>query len=266
MKTILFKSLALCAALIGSSFVFAEDPNNENWNVNDSVVVKKSTTHYLTGEEPSTWVYERQHSIQQVGSKRFEEGILLREAYSWVGADDVTLADGTPLNGGAANGGQDKNANKHYSISDWHVGDTIMIKPETKHYLTGEEPSTWVYDREHTIQAIGSNRFPEGILVKGIISWVGPDDIYSPNRQPQDVKPAETTPADQGGNAGETNEGDDQGQTGNEGQTGSEGQDNGGDDNGGQTGEVGGDEGGGDRQRVLALQPGQHHRGEQVGA
>lgn len=211
MKTNLFKTLALGAALVGSSFVFAEVPAND-WNVNDEVVVKESTTHYLTGEEPSAWVYDSIHHVMQVGSKRFENGILLKEAFSWVGPDDITTPDGKAPKGAAkgsekksnATDGTDKNAGKHYSLSDWHVGDTIMIKPETKHYLTGEEPSTWVYDREHTIQAIGSKRFPEGILVKGIISWVGPDDIYSPSRQPQEVKPAETKVEETKGQEGTT--------------------------------------------------------------
>ena len=205
MKTNLIKTFALVAALVGSSFAFAE-----SWNVNDSVVIKKDVKHYLTGEEPSEWVYGKTFSIQQIGSKRFENGILLREIISWVGPEDITRPDGSsasaePAGRGNAkrqqNAGPDKNADKKYDFGDWKVGDTIMIKRSTTRYLTGEEPSKWVYDRKHTIQTLGSKRFPEGVLVAGIISWVGPNDIYRPSDQPAreskiETKPAK--PADQG--------------------------------------------------------------------
>ena len=58
----------------------------------------------------------------------------------------------------------------------FQVGDTIVISRSVEHYLTGEEPSKWVYYVRHTIQQIGGKRFPQGILVGGIISWIGPDD------------------------------------------------------------------------------------------
>ncbi len=64
---------------------------------------------------------------------------------------------------------------KDYSFQ---VGDTIVIPYAVKHYLTGEEPSGWVYLVRHTIQQIGGKRFPNGILVGGIYSWIGPDDAY----------------------------------------------------------------------------------------
>lgn len=63
------------------------------------------------------------------------------------------------------------------TAADYSVGDTVIIKKETTKYLTGETPSKWVYFVEHTIQQIGTKRFPEGLLLKGIISWVGPDDV-----------------------------------------------------------------------------------------
>ena len=58
----------------------------------------------------------------------------------------------------------------------FHEGDTIVISKKMTHYLTGEEPSTWVYYVRHIIQQIGGKRFPNGMLVKGIISWIGPED------------------------------------------------------------------------------------------
>ena len=60
---------------------------------------------------------------------------------------------------------------------EYHVGDIVLIRKETKKYLTGETPSRWFYFVKHSIMRVGSPRFPEGILLRGIISWVGKDDI-----------------------------------------------------------------------------------------
>lgn len=57
-------------------------------------------------------------------------------------------------------------------------GDTIIISKDVKHYLTGEEPSEWVYYVRHIVGQVGGKRFPEGILVAGINSWVGPDGLF----------------------------------------------------------------------------------------
>ena len=71
--------------------------------------------------------------------------------------------------------------------SDFSVGDTIVIKKDHERYLTGEKMSKWVYNVEHTIQQIGTKRFPEGILIRGIISWVGPDDIINKSEHPEEA-------------------------------------------------------------------------------
>ena len=73
------------------------------------------------------------------------------------------------------------------SVSDFHVGDTIVIKKDHERYLTGEKMSKWVYDVEHTIQQVRGKRFPEGILIRGIYSWVGPDDILNKSTHPQEA-------------------------------------------------------------------------------
>jgi len=56
-------------------------------------------------------------------------------------------------------------------------GDTIIISKDVKQYLTGEEPSEWVYYVRHIVGQVGGKRFPQGILVQGINSWVGPDGL-----------------------------------------------------------------------------------------
>ncbi len=60
-----------------------------------------------------------------------------------------------------------------------------MIKKDHERYLTGEKMSKWVYNVEHTIQQVGGKRWPNGILVRGIYSWVGPDDILNKTKHPE---------------------------------------------------------------------------------
>lgn len=79
------------------------------------------------------------------------------------------------------------------TLSDFNVGDTIVIKHDHERYLTGEKMSKWVYDVEHTIQQVGGRRWPNGILIRGIYSWVGPDDIYKKSSTPQKAKEEQKT-------------------------------------------------------------------------
>lgn len=60
---------------------------------------------------------------------------------------------------------------------EWQEGDRVMIRKEVTHYLTGEEPSKWVYFVEQQVQQVGGKRFPDGVLMRGILSWVGKDDL-----------------------------------------------------------------------------------------
>ena len=52
------------------------------------------------------------------------------------------------------------------------VGDSVMVNPDTTHYMTGEEISPWVYTVKHAIQQVGSAFYPDGVLLQGIISWL----------------------------------------------------------------------------------------------
>lgn len=56
-------------------------------------------------------------------------------------------------------------------------GDTIVISKSCTKYLTGETPSTWVYYVKHIVEQQGGKRFPNGILIRGIYSWVGPENL-----------------------------------------------------------------------------------------
>ncbi len=57
------------------------------------------------------------------------------------------------------------------------AGDTIIITADQTHYLTGEKIANWVYNVMHTIKAVGGKRFPNGVLIEGIMSWVEPKDL-----------------------------------------------------------------------------------------
>ena len=58
------------------------------------------------------------------------------------------------------------------------VGDTVRIHPDTLRYLTGERIAKWVYKKPYTVQQVGGRRYPYGILLQGIYSWVYPPTIY----------------------------------------------------------------------------------------
>ena len=75
------------------------------------------------------------------------------------------------------------------------IGDSVMIKPECQKYLTGEKPSTWVYDKVHTVRQLGSKRFPEGVLLMNIYSWICEECLVPVHpREAQPEQPAEETP------------------------------------------------------------------------
>ncbi len=82
------KTLTLiCMAL--PMILFAQTEIKEG----DFVFVKKTTTHYSTGESISSWVYGEPHQVSQIDSKYHPDGILLnvRGAKSWLNKSDVLL-------------------------------------------------------------------------------------------------------------------------------------------------------------------------------
>lgn len=57
------------------------------------------------------------------------------------------------------------------------AGDTIIIDRACERYLTGEKMSSWVYYTSHTVLQLGTKRFPDGVLLKEILSWVEPGGL-----------------------------------------------------------------------------------------
>lgn len=75
-------------------------------------------------------------------------------------------------------------------ISNFHKGDTVVIDKNCTVYLTGEKPSPWVYNVRHVIGQVGGKRFPNGILLGNIFSWIEPANLKISKNVPVE-KPAE---------------------------------------------------------------------------
>ena len=79
------------------------------------------------------------------------------------------------------------------STYSYNVGDTIVVPQKIRKYLTGERISLWVYQTTHIIKQIGGERFPNGILLEGINSWVPMTKnapLLLPTPKPQEPRPA----------------------------------------------------------------------------
>lgn len=60
----------------------------------------------------------------------------------------------------------------------FHTGDTIIVSKDMKQYLTGQTPSEWIYYVRHVIKQVGGTTYPNGLLLGGIMSWVGQEQVY----------------------------------------------------------------------------------------
>ena len=81
--------------------------------------------------------------------------------------------------------------------NDLQVGDSVMVNPDSTHYMTGEKISSWVYTVKHAIEQIESAFHPDGVLLKGIKSWVHRNALLSDKRPAttvQEVVTTESTP------------------------------------------------------------------------
>ena len=70
------------------------------------------------------------------------------------------------------NASAQKELNYKDSGAKIEVGDSVMINKDSLHYETGERILDWVYDQVHVVRQVGSKWHPDGILVKGIYSWI----------------------------------------------------------------------------------------------
>ena len=63
------------------------------------------------------------------------------------------------------------------------VGDTVTVNEDATHYLTGERISKWVYLVKHRIRQIGTSQWKDGILIRGINSWLSPSAVTKVGEQ-----------------------------------------------------------------------------------
>lgn len=120
------------------------------------VSLKKTATHYATGERIPAWVKDQQHTIQQVKGNK----VLLKEIYSWMKRSDVIFINA-----------------KGSSLSQLlKVGGRVQIKQSAIKY---SRSSVRIPDRykgkNYTIQQIDS----EDVLLKELYSWVHKKDVLS---------------------------------------------------------------------------------------
>ena len=101
------------------------------------------------------------------------------EAFAEAEADAYAEADADIVGNQAE---RDENISQHrVAVGEGYrlqPGDTIIIAKEMVRYLTGEEPSEWVYYVRHVIAQVGGKKYPDGILVEGINSWIAYENAY----------------------------------------------------------------------------------------
>ena len=68
------------------------------------------------------------------------------------------------------------------------VGDSVMINRDSLRYETGERKLNWVYDQIHEVRQVSSKYHPDGVLMRGIYSWVKAGAL-SPMNEVKKAKP-----------------------------------------------------------------------------
>ena len=70
---------------------------------------------------------------------------------------------------------------------DVAIGDSVMIKRECVKYSTGERPSSWVWDQVHTVRQLGTMKYPDGVLLMDIYSWICDTCLMNVNGRAQEA-------------------------------------------------------------------------------
>ena len=87
-KSILIATTLICASVVsGLSAQQAAQPAEQydfRVALGDSVMIKRECVEYSTGEEPSVWVWDKVHTVRQLGTKKHPDGVLLMNIYSWI--------------------------------------------------------------------------------------------------------------------------------------------------------------------------------------
>ena len=98
-KSILIATILLCSS-VASSVSAQQGSQGASYefgvSVGDSVMIKRECVEYSTGERPSVWVWDKVHTVRQLGTAKHPDGVLLMNIYSWI--CDTCLV---PVNGKA---------------------------------------------------------------------------------------------------------------------------------------------------------------------
>ena len=98
-KSILIATILLCSS-VASSVSAQQGAQSASYefgvSVGDSVMIKRECVEYSTGERPSVWVWDKVHTVRQLGTAKHPDGVLLMNIYSWI--CDTCLV---PVNGKA---------------------------------------------------------------------------------------------------------------------------------------------------------------------
>lgn len=127
--------------------------STKNIIVGSKVKLKKSATHYATGERIPNRYKGKTYTVQQ----RKTDRVLLKELYSWVKATDVTNI-------------KQGESSVSKSIT---TGSKVILKRDANRYTTGEKIPARIKGKTYTVQQIkGKNA-----LLKEIYSWVKISDL-----------------------------------------------------------------------------------------
>ena len=119
-KSILIATTLICASVVsGLSAQQAAQPAGQydfRVALGDSVMIKRECVEYSTGEEPSVWVWDKVHTVRQLGTKKHPDGVLLMNIYSWI--CDTCLV---PVNGHAAESARKAAAEQKADREAWEA-------------------------------------------------------------------------------------------------------------------------------------------------
>jgi len=86
-KSILIATILFCSS-VASSVSAQQGAQGASYefgvSVGDSVMIKRECVEYSTGERPSVWVWDKVHTVRQLGTAKHPDGVLLMNIYSWI--------------------------------------------------------------------------------------------------------------------------------------------------------------------------------------
>lgn len=183
MKTI--KSILIAATLISASVVSSLSaqqaaqpaPKHEfKVAIGDSVMIKRECQRYCTGETPSTWVWDKVHTVRQLGTKRFPDGVLLMNIYSWM-CEDCLI----PVNGRADEASKKAAVEQKEDKKAFESGTPIEeIKPEEKpEEKPVEEVKEEVKEEEKPVEEVKAE---EPVVVPVVVEQPAEEPVAEPEK------------------------------------------------------------------------------------